>query len=130
MPPPPPPPPVDPFMPTEKPPLAPPGVKPPTLQEKLSLTQKDDSADTTNVVPTEKATRRRKKLDKRLLTPETIARRRTSESAMRLVAGLAIQFAIRSKRPEHQSEQVRQAEHGYISHLWNSYTKRALRLGN
>ena len=123
-----PPPEDDPFKPpSEKPPLAPPFTKPPApLQEQISGL---DTETMSNTELESKPKKKRSKRDKSPLNPEVVARKRTSESVMKLVAGLAIQFAIRSRNPEAQNQKVREAEHGYLNRLWNSYTKRALRIG-
>lgn len=61
-------------------------------------------------------------------SPETIAHKRTSETAVRLLAGLAVQLAIRARSPERQGQTIRKAEQGYMTRLWDNYTKRALRV--
>lgn len=58
--------------------------------------------------------------------PERIAQDRTSELTIKMLANLAIQLAIKSRNPASQKEPIRQAEQGYMSRLWNRYTKRAL----
>lgn len=116
------------IPPSEKPPYKPPEQKPPSPFEN-NLANKEKRSLNLFKNKSLKRSRASKTSSLQNINPELVARRRTSENTMRLVAGLAIQFAIKSRRPETQNKRVREAEHGYLNKLWDSYTRRALRIG-
>ncbi len=61
-------------------------------------------------------------------SPEAIGQKRTSEFALHVLAALAVKLAIRTKSPERQKTPVKIAEQRYMNRLWDTYTKRALRI--
>lgn len=57
---------------------------------------------------------------------DIIARVRTSETIVQLLAYLAVNFAIKSREPQKQNSKLKKAELAYLQKLWTNYTTKAL----
>lgn len=121
-----PPPPMPPPDAPGEPPINPPGT--PYEEERRRIGELNNQAESEKKDSEKKSKKKRKSDRNQSTSSEKLAHDRTNEFTVRMLAGLAVQLAIRSKTPEKQRRSVRRAEVGYLRQLWGRYVGRALRI--